>query len=343
MKIQPAAYAPELATSVDHAPPGHWLIEPKLDGYRMGALHDGKQVRLVSRNGKIWNGRCPQISAQLKRLLPPGTIVDGELVADAALGTASKSKHSFQALQRQARAGATAGLTYFIFDILTLRGTDLRPLSLKDRKQILKSLLPDGRGAVRLLRPLRGPAHRALESAIERGYEGIILKRTLDSYVPGRGTSWLKMKRAEHEEFAILGWSPHSKRAGLIGSLLLALRVRPVKWLYCGKVGTGFSDADRTRLRALLSSTKTLPSADVLNLEFLPRGSLLVTPSAVGEVEFTEWTDDGMLRHPVFLGLRQDKSAFSVDLDGSTHPLRKALRGSAAQSIESGGKGAELR
>ena len=303
---------PQLATLVDRAPPGReWLYEVKFDGYRMLARLDGGRVALRSRNGLDWTATLPGIAAALETLAADQAIVDGELcyVDDAG-------RSDFQKLQNHMPRGRSGGtpsprLMYFIFDLLFCDGRDLRAEPLLERKLLLRSLL-----GAKPARPLAysdhldGDGATAFLQACRAGLEGLIAKRRDAPYREGRGRDWLKLKCQKRQEFVIVGMirTPGSRQG--FRSLVLGLREDNGKLRFAGRVGTGFSQASLRDLAARLAKRVS----DRSPLENPPRlaGVTWVRPDLVCEVEYTELTAEGSLRHPSFQGLREDKPATQV-------------------------------
>ncbi|MFD4621226.1 non-homologous end-joining DNA ligase [Streptomyces sp. NPDC058475] len=305
---------PMLATLSDKRDfPGEWIFERKLDGIRVLAVRDGHGVTLLSRTGRRLNATYPEIVDALAAQQCTDFTLDGEVVAF------SRGRTDFARLQQ--RMGLTrrrdieasgVAVTYYVFDLLRLEGADTRSLPLRTRKSLL-------RRALTYRAPLRMTNHRnqggaeLLADACSRGWEGLIAKRANSRYRPGRSTDWLKLKCSLGQEFVIGGFTePAGSRVGF-GALLLGYyegdRLR-----YAGKVGTGFDRRTLLGLRARLDelSTPEPPFADRVR-EVSARW---VEPVLVAQIAFTEWTRDGMLRHPRFLGLRDDKPARNVVREG---------------------------
>jgi bifunctional non-homologous end joining protein LigD len=301
----PNVVAAQLATLVAVAPAGdEWLHETKFDGYRMFCRLEHARCRLLTRTGQDWTARFEQVAATAARLKARHALLDGEIVA---LGSDGKTR--FQALQN-APAGAASSVVYFVFDVLHLEGHDLTPLALETRKSILASLLKRAaRGTLRYSDHVVGGGAEAHADACRRGFEGIVSKRRDAPYLPRRTRDWLKVKCVARQEFVIGGYTePRGSRAGF-GALLLGVR-EGTRLRYCGKVGTGFTAASLRELHRRLSGLEidASPFADAPR----SRTTHWVAPRLVAEVSFTEWTDDGQLRHPSFQGLRDDKAARSV-------------------------------
>jgi bifunctional non-homologous end joining protein LigD len=304
----PARIEPQLATLVSEPPKGaEWVHELKFDGYRvLFELRDGK-VKAITRGGKDWADRFGVVTRAVAALPAREAVLDGEVAVLLPNGTTS-----FQALQNA--LGENGDMVYFAFDLLHLDGYDLRGVPLLERKQALARLLealPD-EGTIRFSDHVQGSGDDFFRHSCSYGLEGMISKRADLPYEGGRGKGWLKVKCLKRQEFVIVGFTdPEGSRTGL-GALLLAVNLGK-ELVFAGKVGTGFNArtlADlRKRLGKLERSTPAFKKA--------PRGaearrSHWVEPKLVAEVAFTEWTGDGILRHPTFQGLREDKSPSDV-------------------------------
>lgn len=306
----PATIEPQLATLVDAAPAGgDWLHELKLDGYRLLCRLERGEVRLFTRAGNDWTDRFPTLAAALGALPVKSAVLDGEAVVLDAEG-----RSRFQALQRAFGVGS-ADLHLFLFDLLFLDGWDLRTGTLLARKALLRRVLAPlpAKSPLRFSDHVAGQGPAVLAEACRRGAEGIVSKRADAPYRSGRGRTWLKVKCARRQELVIAGFTdPAGSRSGF-GALVLAAHDADGTLRYAGKVGTGF-DAEtlvslRKRLEKLERKTPAIAAA--------PRGRGLhwVEPRLVGEVTFTEWTSDGHVRHPAFVGLREDKAASEVRIE----------------------------
>jgi bifunctional non-homologous end joining protein LigD len=297
-----AAMPPMLATLVDAPPPeeAEWSFELKYDGFRVLAARSGGRTALWSRNQLDLGARFPAIARAVDELVVAEAVFDGEICALDDQGVPR-----FQLLQQ----GGGAGLVLYAFDLLWLDGEDLRGRPLEQRRELLTSLLSNAAEAIRLAEVVTPPAGRALADAAARGYEGIIAKRKGAPYQPGRSKLWLKIKAHMAQEVVIVGYLPHRALPRAIGSLLLAVRDKGAL-ISAGKVGTGFSQKQRRELYALLARDPVeRPAATGLARA---GGAVFVAPKHVAQVAFSEWTGDGKLRHPSFLGLRPDKSPAEV-------------------------------
>jgi bifunctional non-homologous end joining protein LigD len=293
----------QLATLVDTAPEGpEWLHEQKFDGYRILADGRGDAVRLLSRRFKDWTGEFPSIAAEIAKLPAKRVILDGEVCVLMPDG-----RTSFQALQNSFGTTA-ANLVYFVFDVLAIDDEVLTSLPLEERKARLKKLLPTKPGTLRYSDHVLGSGGELFKLACKQGLEGIISKRRDKPYVPGRGKTWLKVKCLQRQELVIGGFTdPEGSRSG-IGSLLVG-HYDQGKLVYAGKVGTGFSMKVLAELYKALAAIEqpTSPFDPVPAKTWTGTGRHWVAPKLVAEVVFSEWTNDGRLRHPSFQGLRKDK------------------------------------
>ena len=302
----PRDLEPALCTLVKEVPEGKdWVYETKLDGYRFLGVRDGDDVRLITRNGKDWSEKFPHIVEDLRKLPSERFVVDGEL---CAIDDGRKS--SFQNLQNALRGGRDQHLRYFLFDLLFRDDEDIREQPLLERKKSLEVLIGRHAKQIELVKHVAARGEDVFTAARDAGLEGIVAKRVDSKYQSGkRTTDWLKIRCDKRQELVIVGFSaPKGSRTGL-GALLLGVYDGDTL-RYAGRVGTGFSDAVRGELFAALKKreVKSAAAEGVVRT----RDVTWVKPEMVAEVRFTEWTRDGHLRHPVFLGLRLDKSAADV-------------------------------
>ena len=295
-------FPPMLATLTD-APPtneSEWVYELKYDGFRAVAAIVGGQVALWSRNELDLAGRFPLIAAALSKLKLDDVVLDGEIVALDEGGAPR-----FQLLQQGDRRELI-----FVFDVLWYDGQDLRRQTYQSRRDLLEQLLKRAPASVRLAEVLTTAGSVALEGAREAGWEGIIAKRRSSVYEGRRSKEWLKIKAINQQELVVIGWNPSTHSNREMGSLHLAVRRDDGALHYAGKVGTGFSAKQRIWFREELAKdvVPASPAHDAPRL----RVATWVKPRFVVQVAFTEWTSDHRLRHPAFLGIREDKSPQDV-------------------------------
>ncbi|HKO51689.1 MAG TPA: DNA ligase D [Polyangiaceae bacterium] len=305
---------PELATLVSETPAGDDFVhEVKFDGYRVLARIEAGQVTLLTRRGEDWTARMPSLAAAVAKLKTNNAILDGEFVALDDRGLTD-----FQLLQNSFSGKSRAPLVYYAFDLLYLDGADLRSLPLVERKAQLAALLrrlPKSETTLRYSDHAQGDGAHFFAEAAKLGLEGVVSKRADSPYRSGRGKDWQKSKSLARQEFVIVGFTDPAGGRSHLGALLLGVR-RDEQLVYSGRVGTGFSERSlkdlHTRLAALQIAAPRLKNA--------PRGSESrgvhwVEPQLVAEIAYTAITDDGLLRHPIFKGLREDKPARDVVLE----------------------------
>jgi bifunctional non-homologous end joining protein LigD len=291
---------PMLATLVSkpfHRP--GWVYEEKYDGVRALAYRRGARVRLYSRNLKDITAEYAEIAEALRRLRPANFVLDGEIVAFDRRGVSR-----FQLLQRRA-LGERIRPRFAIFDCLEWDGGGLLRRPLAERRRALEAMVPSGRGALMPARRLLPNGLTAYRIAQKRDWEGIIGKDDASRYEPGRRSrSWLKVKCRKEAEFVIGGYTAPTGQRQHFGALLVGLFDGPAL-RFVGRVGTGFSRktlADlASRMRALRTDESPFHPAP------RERGVTWVRPELVAQIAFAEWTADGRLRQPAFLGLRHDK------------------------------------
>jgi len=309
---QAAFIPPQLATLVDGVPADDgWLWEVKFDGYRALGLIEGGRCRLVSRTEQDWSQKLEPLCKVLAALPCKSAFVDGEVAVVLPDGTTD-----FQALQNalNPQTQQLGALSYFAFDLLMLDGEDLRPLPLSRRKERLQQLLAhvDAQSPLQYSGALTGAAQELLAAACHHGLEGLIGKRAGAPYTSGRTSEWIKVKCSQRQEFVIGGYTaPKGTRADL-GALLLG-HYADGALQYAGKVGTGFDRAVLSDLKKRLEALQTDRSPFAGPVK---EGQISwCRPELVCEVHFTQWTQDGLLRHPAFVGLREDKPAVDVHRD----------------------------
>jgi bifunctional non-homologous end joining protein LigD len=314
----PKFVSPMLARPSKSIPAGAWSFELKFDGYRALILKNGKQVQILSRNEKDLGIKFPEIVEAAEGLKTTRAIIDGEIVA-----LDEKGRSSFQLLQAYALGEKRPPLLYYAFDLLESEGEDTKGQPIEERKKALEKLIPK-RGPLHFSATLGNDADRLLTEVRRLGLEGLIGKRIGSLYEPGQRTgSWIKVKVTREQEFVIGGYTDPEGTRPHFGSLLVGVYDKN-GLKFTGKVGTGFNDK---LLRLLKGKMDALAQKDC-PFENLPEKRLgrygqgvtraemrrchWVKPQLVAQVKFMEWTRDEKLRHPVFLGLREDKSATEV-------------------------------
>lgn len=295
-------FPPMLAT-LAAAPPADehdWYVEHKYDGFRALAGLSRGRVALRSRNALDLAGRFPSVARALGKIVVGEAVIDGEIVALDKDGVSR-----FQLLQN-----ARGDLVFAAFDLLWLNGEDLRRRPIEERRDLLESLLSNVPASLRLSQRLDGTIADALDDAKARGLEGIVAKRKGSVYEGTRSRSWLKLKALNAQEAVVIGFTPHRALSNQIGALLLAVKDGGAL-RYAGKVGTGFSTKTRVALRKELAAARRETPIGVKGAPRM-RDAVWVEPRAVAQIAFGEWTSDGKMRHPRFLGLRDDTAVDEV-------------------------------
>jgi bifunctional non-homologous end joining protein LigD len=309
---QPGWLDPELATLTrDRFSDPAWIFERKLDGERCLAFRSGGSVRLMTRNQKDDTSTYPELTQALAAQQADDFIIDGEIVVFA------DGQTSFARLQQRLGVRqpgpdlvAQVPVRYYIFDVLWAGGRDVRPLPLRERKQLLRELL-SFEDSLRFTEHTDTDGEALFQHACASGWEGVIAKRADAPYRPGRTRDWLKFKCESGQEFVIGGFTePQGTRTGF-GALLLGYYDAGHQLTYAGKVGTGFSQQVLDTLHATLAGLEQ--DGPPFDRGKLPRSGVhWVRPRLVAEVGFSEWTTTGELRHPRFQGLRDDKDPADV-------------------------------
>lgn len=280
-----------------------WLFEIKWDGYRAIAEINGENNRLYSRNGNTFDKAYPKVFSALSSI-KSNAVIDGEIVVFDETG-----KPNFQRLQNYSSRDKHI-IQYYAFDILELDGKSLVDLELVKRKEILKKLLPDS-NIIRYCDHVEDEGKMLFREMQKMGLEGMIAKRKKSKYLIGkRTTDWLKIKNVQSQEAIIIGFTQPKGSRSSFGSLLLGMW-KDEELVSIGNVGTGFTDQSlkelHTKLKKIVRKTSPLdiPIKETPDITW-------VEPVLVCNIKFTEITEDGSVRHPVFLGLRIDKSAKDV-------------------------------
>ena len=307
----PTTLAPQLATLVSEPPAGEWFYEIKYDGYRMLARVSNGTVKLFTRNGIDWTGRMPIQANAIENLKLQDSWLDGEIVVLDENGLPS-----FQALQEAFESKDCQDIIFYLFDAPYLNKEDLRGLPIEERRKKLKKVIPrNSRGHIRFSENIEADHKSIIESACAMSLEGVIGKRLGSNYTSGRSENWIKLKCRPRQEFVIVGYTePQGGRTGF-GAILLAIHKEPNsrELIYAGRVGTGFKT---TQLTELLKEMKPLgrstsPLSTTLT-RAQARGVHWIEPKLICEIEFAEWTRDGILRQAAFVAMRGDKSVKDI-------------------------------
>ncbi len=315
-----AFVAPMMATLVSAAPThGKWRYEVKFDGFRALAFHNGQEAQLFSRNAKDFNLRFPEIAAAVAALPLHDAILDGEIVALEADG-----RSSFQLLQGLETESERPPLVFYVFDLLRAAGRDLRDQPLEARRERLRKIVAGASELIKFSADIAGHSNALLTEVRRLGLEGLIGKKEESVYESGRRSrNWIKLKCVHEQEFVIGGYTPPEGSRKHFGALLVGVH-EGKRLLFAGKVGTGFNAAVLQLVHEEMKrfAQPNCPFSDLPEKKqgrwaqnITPREMRLcrwVAPRLVCQVKFTEWTNDRKLRHPVFLGLRDDRPAGKV-------------------------------
>jgi bifunctional non-homologous end joining protein LigD len=318
------------ALATAQLPVGVWRTEIKFDGYRALAILDGDKIELWSRNEKPLSADYPEVVSALRKMRCKSAVLDGEIVA---LDREGRSR--FQLLQQRGLSSARPPIHFYVFDLLQLDGKSWMNAPIEKRRAALEKLLSRQKSIVRLSPVFETEPAVVLDEARRQGLEGIVMKLPGSLYEAGRRSgAWLKHRLSNEQEFVIGGYTPPRGGRSHFGALLVGYYEKG-KLQYAGKVGTGF---DQTSLASLHREfeKRRIPASPFANL---PRGRSRwgvgmtaavmrtvgwVRPELVCQIRFSEWTDEGSLRQPVFLGLRRDKPAREVVRE--TTPLLTAKK-----------------
>ena len=305
----PEFVPPQLATLVDKPPSGdEWFHELKFDGYRLLCHLEGRQVRFWTRNRKDWTAKFANVGKAVKALPLKSAILDGEIVALDPSGRAS-----FQRLQQTINKGGGAALIFNVFDLIYIDGFNLTRTPLRERKRVLAELLAplSETGVLRYSDHIEGNGAAFFTEACKLGLEGIVSKLADSAYESTRNRNWMKSKCIKRQEFVIAGYTLSDK--GIPFSSLILGVYDKGKLIYAGRAGTGYTNTMRVELKKKLDRmvVDKRPFAEIPKDPDLRR-AVWTEPKLVGEVAFTEWTDEGVIRHPSFQGLREDKKPHEV-------------------------------
>jgi bifunctional non-homologous end joining protein LigD len=302
---------PMLATLTDDAfDDKDWVFEIKYDGYRAVAYINGKDVTITSRKNLSFNNKFPPVVDALQEL-GLEAVLDGEIVA-----LNEEGKSEFQLLQQWQKTGE-GELIYYVFDLLWINGYNLMHLPLYERKEILQQLLPE-HPMIRYSDHIEQNGKQFFEAAIQQGLEGIMAKTIDSAYTPKiRTRQWLKIKTAQRQEVIICGFTETRGSRSHFGALVLGVYEKN-KLIYVGHTGSGFTEqslkAVYKKLKPLIIQTSPFSPKPKTNMP-----CTWVKPVLVGEVKFSEWTKDNILRQPIFIGLREDKNAKDVHKEMALH------------------------
>jgi bifunctional non-homologous end joining protein LigD len=287
----------------------------KYDGYRCLLAIGRGEARAYTRSGLDWSDKFAPLIKAAKDLEVTSALIDGEAVVLDGSG-----KTNYQALQVSLKGGK-ADLIFYAFDLLELNGADLPQV---ERKKRLLKLLGTRKGPIRYSQHIEGQGEKLLTEFCSAGLEGVVSKRADARYVGARSNTWLKIKCVQRQEFIVVGWTPSDKNRGF-RSLLLGVN-KAGKLVYAGKVGTGFDVAETDRLlkRMLPLERKRAPIGAP---RAAVRGARWIEPRLVAEVAYTEFTGDGILRHPSYIGLREDKKAEAVVVETASPILSRPSAG----------------
>jgi len=332
-----AAVEVQLAKLASAVPEGEgWLFETKYDGYRIVAFVEPGSVRLLTRNGLDYTHRFPTVAQALSDLAAGRAFVlDGEMVVPDEAG-----RPDFQALQGYLKNPGGKTPVYMAFDLLALDGDDLRSRPLIARKAALERLLQKAPAALQYSRHVEGQGKECFEAACRAGLEGVVGKRKDAPYTGGRSDAWIKLKCGRRQEFVVGGYTRTEKRSEGVSALLLGV-YEAGKLLYCGRAGTGLSEAEGRDIARRAEALKT-DAPPFVNPPKARAGETVtwLRPELVAEVKFAEWTEEGLLRQASFKGLRFDKEPKEITRESakmkkdSPEPEIEAQKIKAAPPVE---------
>ncbi|MBO5394670.1 MAG: non-homologous end-joining DNA ligase [Clostridia bacterium] len=301
--------SPMLATLSNSIPKGKdWLFEIKYDGYRIFAFKEKNKIKLISRNEKDYTATFYSIKDSLLKI-KHDFIVDGELVSFD-----EKGRSDFGLLQNNIKS-AKQGFVYVIFDLIALNGQDLRNTPLAQRKSLLQLLLEKCPKNLVFSNHVEGKGQQSFSFAKKMGLEGIVAKKKDSFYSESRSNDWIKIKCYKRQEFVIGGYTVSSAN-NLISSILVGY-YKNDKFLFAGKVGTGFNATTKQNLRKKLDKIQTSKCPFYNSLSISNKSCVFVKPQVVAEIQYAEFTKTNVLRQPSYIGLREDKAAKDVVLEES--------------------------
>src|SRR3989454_7135351 len=294
-----------------------WLFELKLDGYRVRAGREQGEARLLTRKGNDLAAAFPEIARALAALPFEGFIFDAEVVLPDEAG-----RPSFQRLQNRAkvsqalevrRAAVESPAVLYVFDLLAFEGYDLRPLPLEQRKALLEQIVPSV-GPIKYLSHFEKDGEALYEQVVKMGLEGIVAKKADAAYRAGRSPNWLKIRADRTDDFLVVGFTrPKGSRSGF-GALDLGA-YEDGKLVYAGRVGSGFTAEQLKEVSAVLERS-IRPTPAFSGPVPQDAGHTWVEPTLIAEVRYKEWTDEGLLRQPVFVRFRDDKPVTEIAKKG---------------------------
>jgi bifunctional non-homologous end joining protein LigD len=316
----PRFIEPMKALLSDELPPGsEWAYEVKLDGIRAIAIRDNSQIQIFSRRPRDLTAEYPEIVKELARLPAKRWILDGEIVA-----VDSQGRSSFQLLQNRKNSRSENQIFLYLFDVINLDGHDIAQFAWEQRRALLQTLLRKADDPIRLSASLEAPAASVWKEIVKQGLEGVIAKRRDSRYEVGRRSgAWLKVKTQNEQEFVIGGYTPPEGSRKYFGAIIVGY-YDGKDLMFASRVGTGF---DFAKLKSLYDRFQKLRTTQCpfANLPTKRKGRfgggvtaadmrrcVWLKPKLVSQVRFYEWTADGNLRQPVYLGLREDKRATEV-------------------------------
>ena len=305
-----------------------WVFELKWDGYRVLAnIKDGK-VDIYSRNGISYNQKFSSIRKELEHI-PFDCILDGEVVVMDKNG-----KTDFQKLQKYDADKTKGQLKYYVFDLLHLNGMDTISLPLLERKSLLPDIL-DGLENVLFCDHIEAMGPTLYKQAIDAGMEGVVAKKADSVYVPGyRSENWLKIKSTTTAEVLICGYTDSNTGGSLFGSLILGM-YRDEKLTYVGNCGSGFSSSEQKQLLKKFKKLEIESNPFEEKISLKGRIPHWMKPELICEVKFSEWTNSGVMRHPVYKGLRYDKEEEEIgSQETKEEPISKGHSSSSSLEID---------